>query len=100
MPRTQLEVGGDDEVVRLRRRYAELKVMRQTADREMESIRTKFYNRMSEHGVDALTIADVIIATITRYDRDSVDAKALKVLHPRIWKRFGRTTPVERVDVK
>lgn len=92
-------VDGDIELEQAAERYRQLRSWKQQAEVEMKELQEKLGVRLTEYGVDALTVKNTPIARYTVYDKETLDGKALKASHPRIYGRFMKVTHVERVDV-
>jgi hypothetical protein len=98
--RVKHPVDGDIDVQSLRDRYAVLKGYKEQVEREMDELKEKMLVRMDEHGATALTVAGTMVTYVSRYDRVTVDAKALREKHPRLFKQFANSTPVTQVTIK
>lgn len=99
-PKVRAAVDGDFEIELLRRRYHQLRGYRDTAEREMDEIKEKLQIRADEIGVEQFTVGGEAIVSICRFDRLNVKAHEIKRLYPRIFRMFGSTTPVVRVDIR
>lgn len=98
--RVSYAVDGDQEVVDAAARYRQLRAWREGAQVEMDQISEKLKIRMNEHGAEELTVDGVVIARLSRFSRYTVTrVKAFADAHPRIFKTWGKVSPVERVDV-
>lgn len=98
--RVQYAVDGDAEIVEAADRYRQLRAWIEQADTERKQIAEKLRIKMDEHRADELTVGGIVIVRLSRYTQYTVTrVRDFAAVHPRIFKTWGKTTPVERVDV-
>lgn len=98
--RVQYAVDGDQEVIDAAARYRQLRAWIDGAKAEQKQISEKLRIKMNEHRAEELTVDGVTIARLTEYVKYSIArVRDFAAAHPRIFKTWGKTTPVVRVDV-
>jgi hypothetical protein len=80
-------------------RYRELRDWRLRAEAEMDELKDKLAAVMREHEAQELRHDRVVVARLTEYELETIDAAAIKERYPKIYARFTRSTPVSRVDI-